>query len=125
MVILNNHKGSHELNSFEGWWKKHMTVKGLNAKTEATDFPTNLREYAMLVVLILHPPYYIGEAWVSDTLLAPSLPCTMLAIVLPSSLEEARSLLPTHLACLSRAKSSLGPFGVVSGPIVAVLWIFI
>lgn len=86
------------MSSFEGWWKKHMTVKGLNAKTESTDFPTNLREYVMLV-LILHSHCYIGEAWVSDTLLAPSLPCTVLAIVLPSSLEEARPPAP-HPLCL-------------------------
>lgn len=44
-----------------------MTVKGLRAKTKSTDFPTNLRVYAM-VILILHSHCYIGEAWGSDTL---------------------------------------------------------
>lgn len=90
-----------------------MTVKGLKAKTKSTDFPTNLREYAMLI-LILHSHCYIGEAGDPIPFLPskspipppapPSLLSTELAIVLPSSFEEARPSAPHPLCLPSRGK---------------------
>lgn len=81
--------------------KIRPTVKGPNAKRESTDFPTNLRECAMLI-LSLHSHCYIGGLGIRF----PFLLCTEVAIV-PSQQQggsQATCSPPTVLA-FTRAKS--------------------
>lgn len=80
-----------------------MTVKEPNAKRESTDLPTNLRECAMLT-LILHSHCYIGEVWGSDS--HSPLLCTELAIVPSQELgvRQDTCWLSIHCTCLYQGK---------------------
>lgn len=84
---------------------------------DTVDFPTNRRE-CVASTLVLHSHCYLEEAWESDRLSCPAQ--SWLLCLLCSWEEEARPP-ALHPLRLPLSEQSLGPQGVVSGPLATVL----